>query len=143
MAFYIWLLVGIVLLGLELMVPGVVLAFFGCGALLVALLVLFLPLSLSVQILILLFSSLLFLILFRKRILEKITQKEKKVEFDSVVGEKVQVIKTIPPGLTGQVELHGARWSAEAHRDDLEIPEGSWVIIRGRKNITLIVEPIK
>ncbi len=38
------------------------------------------------------------------------------------------MIETIPPGLTGHVELHGSQWGAEAHRVDIEIAEGTWAI---------------
>ena len=143
MAFYLWLLAGLIFLGLELFVPGVVLAFFGCGAILVAVLVLIFPMPFGLQLFIMLASSILMLILFRNKLLNKLTSDTKKIRFGSVVGEKVKVIETIPPGLTGHVELHGSQWGAEAHRVDIEIAEGTWVIVRGRKNITLVVEPIK
>ena len=143
MAFYLWLLAGTVLLGLELFVPGVILAFFGLGAILVAFLVLLFPMPFGLQLFIMLASSILMLILFRNKLVKRLTSDTKKIAFDSVVGKKVKVIQTIPPGLTGHVELHGSHWKAEAHQVDIEISEGTWVIIRGRKNITLIVEPIK
>ncbi len=143
MAFYLWLLAGLIFLGLELLVPGVILAFFGCGAILVAFLVLIFPMPFGLQLLIMLVSSILMLILFRNKLLKKLNPDNKKIKFGSVVGKKVKVIETIHPGLTGHVELHGSGWGAEELRVDIEIPEGTWVIVRGRKNITLIVEPIK
>jgi len=142
-AFYLWLLAGIILLGSELFVPGVVLAFFGCGAILVALLLLIVPMPFGLQILIFLVVSIALLVFFRNKLLKRFSPDNKKIAFDSEVGKRVKVIETIPPGLTGKVELHGSQWKAEAHREDMEIPEGTWVIVRGRKNITLIVEPVK
>ena len=143
MAFYVWLILGVVLLGLELFIPGVILVFFGIGAVLTALLLFIFNMSLGLQIFIFLAASILSLVLFRKKFLSKWTKEDKKIEFDNIIGEKVIVVKTIPKGLTGKVELHGSQWSAEAQRDDIEIAEGTWVIVRGRNNLKLIVEPLK
>ena len=52
------------------------------------------------------------------------------------------ITRTIKPGLIGKVELHGSQWKAEAQRDDLEIKEGAWVIVRCRNNLVLIVESV-
>ena len=143
MAFYIWLILGVILFGSELFIPGVILVFFGIGAVFTALLSLIFNMSLGLQIFIFLGVSILSLVLFREKFLSKWTKEDKNIEFDNIIGEKVEVVKTIPKGLTGKVELHGSQWNAEAQRDDIKIAAGTWVIVRGRNNLKLIVEPLK
>ena len=64
----IWALVGIILLLLEFMMPGLIIAFFGVGALIVALICFLTDISLNTQLLIFIVSSVLSFILIRQMI---------------------------------------------------------------------------
>ncbi len=139
----IWFAVGVLLLLLEFASPGVVMLFFGIGAWLIAILCLFIDISINMQLAIFILSSLLLLIslrkwfktLFQGRFEPNEAGEEVLKEF---VGKKAFVTREITAS-GGKVEFQGSNWGAEA---DTIIPQGTAVEIVGRNNITLIVKPI-
>lgn len=141
-----WFLVGLVLLVSELALPGFVIIFFGFGAWITALLVGFglLP-SFNAQLLVFLISSVLCLVVFRrkgKRLFEgkvsRILNPESSM--DDVRGQRAVVLQAITPGAAGgRVEFHGTLWSAES---DVAIPAGQMVEITRQDNLTLYVKPL-
>jgi len=138
-----WALIGLGLILAEFMLPGLIIIFFGLGALLVALVCVFADISLNMQLLIFLISSIVMLVSLR-RWLKTIFVGKKKGQAGSetvcdFVGERAVVKNKIQPDLPGKVVLHGTNWSAEA---DVAIEEGAAVRIVGQRNITLKVEPI-
>ena len=141
-----WFLVGLVLLVSELALPGFVIVFFGVGAWITALLVGFglLP-SFNAQLLVFLISSVLCLVVFRrkgKRLFEgKVTRiLNPESSMDDVRGQRAVVLQAITPGAPGgRVEFHGTPWSAES---DVAIPAGQMVEITGQDNLTLHVKPL-
>lgn len=140
----IWFAAGIILLVLELIVPGIVLVFFGVGALLVSLAV-FLGLvkSISTSIIIWLVISFLLFIFLRRIILKFIPSKSSYqfVEEDvDMVGKVVEVVSTIDnKGSDGRISYSGTTWPAIS-RSGIITP-GSKVRILYRDNISFIVEP--
>ncbi|MFQ5710079.1 MAG: NfeD family protein, partial [bacterium] len=62
----VWFVVGFIMILLEFAIPGIITVFFGLGAWLVALLCLFLDLSVNLQLLIFLVSSVSLLVFLRK-----------------------------------------------------------------------------
>lgn len=142
--YLVWFVVGIVMLLLETAAPGLIIAFFGVGAILVGTLCLFLDLSLNAQLAIFIASSLLLLILLRKYLKSVFTghvnaKQEADQELQEFVGDKAVVIKEIKGGMKGRVELRGTQWDAEAAED---IAEGAMVEITGKDSITLKVKAI-
>jgi len=139
-----WALIGLVLILSEFMLPGLIIIFFGMGALLVALICLFVDLSLTMQLIVFVVSSIVMLVSLRrwmKRIF--VGKKEGQGGSETVcefVGELAVVKTKIEPSLPGKIVLHGTNWSAEA---DAAIEEGAAVRIVGQRNITLKVEPVK
>jgi inner membrane protein len=141
-----WFLVGLVLLLSELMMPGFVIVFFGVGAWITAALVAFglLP-NFNAQLLVFLISSLLALVLFRKRgkkYFEGSVSGAMKPgdPFDEIKGQRAVAISAITPkGPGGQVEYHGTPWSAES---DVPIAAGQPVEIVERNNLVLRVKPV-
>ena len=137
----IWFVVGLVLLLLELALPGLIVAFFGVGAWIVAIVCLATDISLNTQLLIFIGSSILLLLLLRRwlkgifmgHIVSKQDIRENLEEF---VGKKAVVKEKIVPKAGGRVEFRGTDWAAEA---DEEIAEGTVVEIVGKDNITLKV----
>jgi membrane protein implicated in regulation of membrane protease activity len=141
----IWFLVGLVLLLLEFAAPGLIIFFFGVGAWIVAAICLFTDVSLNIQLVIFLITSVLLLLSLRKWLktifVGHVGSKQNLDELlQEFVGEKAIVKKQITPELKGRVEFHGSNWDAKA---DETIEEGTPVEIIGKKNITLKVKSLK
>ncbi|MHC4912392.1 MAG: NfeD family protein [Planctomycetota bacterium] len=140
----IWFLIGIVLLVMEFVMPGLIVAFFGFGACVVALVCLLTDISLNAQLIIFIGSSVLSLLCLRKWLkgifLGHTSSKQNlKEDIREFVGQKVVVIEKIVPNLGGKVEFHGTNWQAEAHE---EIAAGAVVEIIGKDNLTLKVKSL-
>jgi membrane protein implicated in regulation of membrane protease activity len=141
-----WFLLGIFFLLIELLHYGFIFFFFGIGALITSLITwLGITDSLSIQIIIFIASSVISLILFRRKLSKvfkgKVTGKisdEKSI--DDIKGERVIVVSDIiPNSLGGKVEFHGTVWEASA---DVPIKKGQVVEIVDRVVLTLKVKPI-
>ena len=140
----IWCLLAIVLLLLELAMPGLIIFFFALGAFIVALVCLLTDISLPIQLLIFIAASIISLLALRRYIkgvfMGHIASKQNITEnLSEFVGEKAVATTSITPKAGGRVEFHGTSWQAEA---DEEIPEGTVVQITGKDNITLKVKPL-
>lgn len=140
----IWFLIGILLLLMEFIMPGLIIAFFGIGACVVAVICLFADISINAQLIIFIVVSVLSLLCLRKwlrgiftgHVKSKQDMTENLREF---IGEHVIVKTKIVPKLGGKVELHGTDWQADA---DQEIAEGSVVEIIGKDGLTLKVKTL-
>ena len=135
----IWFLVGLGLLLLELVLPGLVILFFGVGAWVTALVCAFTNINLNVQILIFLVASLLGLVLLRKYLKARFfnrSNKEIDDQLEEFIGHKAKVINDFKDG-EGKVEFKGTRWSA---RSNDPVAKGDWVIIRSKDSLTFNVE---
>ena len=140
----IWFIIGIIMLLLEFALPGLIIFFFGIGACIVALISLIVDVSLNLQLLIFIISSVLLLIGLRKWLrgifFGRINAKrDLEQHLEDIVGQKVMVTKKILPDIKGKVEFHGSQWDAEA---DVEIQEGTPVEIISQESIVLKVKPI-
>lgn len=141
---YVWFLVGIILLIMELMVPGLIIMFFGLGAIIVGVVCLFCDISLNWQLVIFLGASLMSLVTLRswlKRIfIGRISGKQDlNEEMADILGQKVVVIEKIIKNKGGKVEFHGTNWNAVS---DDEIDKGAVVEITGKDNLTLKVKSL-
>ena len=140
----IWFLIGIALLFMEFMLPGLIIFFFGVGACVVALVCLFVDISLNWQLAIFIVSSLASLLLLRKALkgvfIGHVTgSQDGKENLEEYLGQRVIVKKTIVPKIGGTVEFHGANWEAQA---DEEIKEGNVAEIIDKDNLTLKVKAV-
>ena len=140
----IWFLTGLVLLILEFILPGLIIAFFGVGAWIVAFVCLVTNISLNTQLIIFIISSVLSLLCLRKWLkgifLGHTGSKQNlKENLDEFVGQKAVVKEKIMPKSGGKVEFHGTNWLAQA---DEEIAEGAMVQIISKDNITLKVKSL-
>lgn len=138
-----WFLAGIVMLILEFALPGLIIFFFGVGACIVGILCLIFDLSLNLQLIIFILTSVISLFSLRKWLKKIFTGKVKSDsgpadDVDDFVGEKAIVVEPISPGKTGRVEFHGAEWKAAA---DVSIKKGTKVVIVSKDSITLNVKP--
>jgi membrane protein implicated in regulation of membrane protease activity len=142
-----WFVLGLVLILSEFIVPGFVIIFFGLGAWITALCTLIgLSPTISIQLAIFLASTVLTLVLFRKkgqryfkgRVTGKLSENQ---SIDDIRGERATVKVDIQPNeIGGKVEFHGTLWNAES---DVAIPKGTTVEVLERSNLTLKVKPIQ
>jgi inner membrane protein len=138
----IWFLIGLGLLLLELVLPGLVILFFGVGAWITALVCAFTDISLNWQILIFLVASLLGLVLLRKYLKNRFfsrSEKEIDDQLEEFIGRKGRAIDDFKEG-EGQIEFKGTRWSA---RCEDPVKKDEWVEIVSKDSLTLQVKKSK
>lgn len=134
-----WFIIGFAFFLLEFIVPGFILFFFGIGAWVAALCTFFVDISLNVQLLIFLGTSLLSVAMLRKYLKDRLGmyREPRKPLEDEFVG-KIAVAETpIAPGRNGKVEFKGTSWDAASA--DI-IAAGQQVVIIETKSIILIVK---
>ena len=116
MGWWIWILIGLGLLAVEVIVPGgIILLFFGAAAIVVGTFVL-LGIGGPVWFQWAMFSALSVasLLTLRGPILRKIKAADDEAEYvDSLVGMAVVVSEDIVPGAKGKAELRGTSWGAQ------------------------------
>lgn len=141
-----WAIVGIIFIFIEFFIPGLVIAFFGVGALITALTTwIGISPTLPWQLLVFIVSSILLLVLLR-RYVKRVFFGGEKGEVDVPnfiveIGKVVPVVEYIQPGeVGGKVRYQGANWLARA---DEPIPPGESVKIIGCDNITLLVKKVE
>lgn len=141
---FIWFLVGLILLLLEFINPGIVIIFFGIGAWIVAFVCLFIDISINLQLSLFLIISILLLLSLRrwfKNLFEdRLYSSEDEAEtMEGFFGKQAIVTKEITPRKRGKVEFRGSFWDAES---DETILEGASVEIINKNNITLTVKTL-
>lgn len=140
----IWFIIGFILFLLEFAVPGLILLFFGIGAWLVAILLLFVDLSLNLQLIIFLITSIITVLLFRKWVKKIIWTRKHSTELvdvdDEFIGKLGKAETAISPGQNGKVNFKGSAWDA---RSEEFIEPGESVVIIGNESILLIVKSTK
>ena len=146
----VWLFAGIFLIFVEFFIPGVVIVFFGVGALITAFAIMItdalsIHFSMTLQMAVFLVSSLGFMLLLRNKLkatfLGKAMDDGEQRTFNVEIGKMVPVVELIEPGeVGGRVRYQGTLWSA---RSDKRHMPGESVVIVGCDNLTLIVENLK
>ena len=143
----IWFIVGLALLVLEFITPGLIIGFFGAGAWIVAIICLlsaYVAESLNAQLIIFIIASVLSLLLLRKWLkgifIGHVKSKQDMTQdLNEFIGERAVVKEKITPKAGGKVELHGTNWIAKA---DEEIAAGTVVEIIAEDNLTLKVKVV-
>jgi membrane protein implicated in regulation of membrane protease activity len=142
----IWIIAGILLVLAEILVPGLIIIFFGASALVVALLIwLGLVGSYAFAIGLWLFMSLVLVLVFR-RVARKIFPSRSSYRFveDDVgaIGSEVKAVADIDDTtFNGRIEYAGTSWQARSKEGT--IPAGSRVRLLYRDNIHWVVEPVE
>src|SRR5512139_2091748 len=118
MAWWIWVLGGLVLLVAEVTTPGGFFAvFFGAGAILVgALKALGWEGPAWAEWLVFTILSIVSLALFRKPLMRRFNLSSGKA-VDRLEGETAVVTEDVPPGGVGKAEMRGASWTARTTGD--------------------------
>ncbi|MBR4350367.1 MAG: NfeD family protein [Bacteroidales bacterium] len=136
----IWLLCGVIGLALELILPGLIVLFFGCGALLTGIATWIFPsLQIEGQLIVFVVSSVVLLLVFRKMLRNRFFNNSKESDdelADEYIGKAAVALTDFANG-HGEVEFKGSKW--EALSAD-EIRKGDTVVISSRESIKLTVE---
>lgn len=138
----IWFIIGLAFFLLEFVVPGLVLVFFGVGSWLVGGLTFAFDLSLNQQLIVFITASILFLILFRKKLQYKLgpPQYSREIIEDEFIGKTAIAETDIAPGQRGKVTFRGTTWDA---RSEDAVQKGESVLITGNESIILIIKSKK
>ena len=136
----VWFLIGLGLLLLELILPGLVILFFGAGAWVAALVCAITDINLNIQILIFLVASLLGLVLLRKYLKNRFFSKkdgEAQDQLEEFIGKKARAVDAFSEG-EGKVDFKGTRWSARCTEP---VAKAQWLTVLSKDGLTLIVKP--
>jgi len=142
---FIWAVIGIACIGLEMLMPGFVIFFFGLGALLTALCSLIPGVESALWLQILIFvvfsiSSIVFLRRHFARIFAgSVFDSSRETEEKADAGEIAEVTEPIGPDAAGRIRFRGTTWKALSTGG--VIPAGTRVRIVTRKGMEYIVEP--
>jgi len=127
MAWWLWLLVGLALLGIEMLTPGGFFTiFFGVAAIIVGVLARF-GLAGPAWVQWVWFSglSIASLLFLRKPLLDWMRKREvKRPAVDTLVGETAVILEPVSGNSVGKVELRGTSWSARS-ADGASLPIGA------------------
>lgn len=142
---WLWLLAGVILMLLEFVIPGLVICFFGFGAVLMSLLLAVCPeLSWNWQLFWFTIFSLTTLFCLRKFIPKIFKgrfggEDDLDIDNDAVRNAPAVTVSELTPGIPGKVEFRGSIWEAVANEP---IPAGTPVVVLKRDNLTLIVREL-
>ena len=141
MEWWIWILLGLLLLVAELVTPGgFYFIFFGVGAIAVGVLAGFNAAGpLWFQFISFSALSLLALGLFRERLL-RLTRGGSRQRVDSLIGETAVAVDEISLNGFGKVEMRGTSWSAR-NVGDQPLKRGERAKVERVEGLTLIVRP--
>lgn len=140
---YVWIIVGIVIMSMELFLPGFILCFFGLGAVLTGLLMIFIHMGVNTQLILFAILSIILLVSFRRYaqgyFTGRVSNKDPKgAPMENHAGETAIVAEDIiPDSPRGKVEFNGTMWNADA---DVEILKGAKVTIVERHGLTFKVK---
>jgi membrane protein implicated in regulation of membrane protease activity len=144
MDWWIWIVLGLVLLVGEMVTPrGFYILFFGVGAIIVGILVGFsIAGPLWFQIIVFSGLSLISFWLFRQRLVQS-TDRNAPDRVDSLIGEIAVVTEEIPSRGIGKAEMRGTSWSAHnigelalarGQRCRVERVQGLTIYVRAEQN---------
>ena len=135
----IWLAVGIVLLILEIITPGYVLANFGVAAIGSAIAA-WLGADLLWQVIVFIALSLISFVTVRPLLMRTLIKDTVPTGADALIGRSARVIERIPmPPENGRVQIDGDNWLATSV-DGNVIEEGAVVTVKRVESIKLFVE---
>ena len=138
MEWWVWVILGVVLLAAEMVSAGLFLVFFGVGGIVVGVLVRFHVIEAAwMQWLAFSVVSLGFLALLRKPLQHKLKINVRKDQ-DTMLGERAVASGEIAAGGLGKVELRGSTWQAR-NQGDSAVKAGQGCRVEKVEGITLLV----
>jgi membrane protein implicated in regulation of membrane protease activity len=139
-AHWVWLTLGVLLAGLEMLVPGVYLVWLGIAAIITGVLTGLLHLSLPVQVIDFVFLSLIIAFSARRFLSDSPIRSADPLmnrRGARMVGEIAVVVQTIEHG-SGRVHIGDSEWNVRGP----DVAAGERVRIIGTDGATLLVEPL-
>lgn len=142
----IWAIVGVVCIGMEMLLPGFVIFFFGLGALLTALVSLIPFVSDATWLQVILFAvfSVISLVFLRQRFAKifagTVFDSRHADPEETGAGETAEVIETVSPQTDGRIRFQGTTWPARTRAGTI-LP-GSRAIVIERNGMTYIIAPL-
>ncbi len=135
----IWIVIGLVLVALEMVVPGLVIIWFGVGAIIAGIVAFFVHNPVAHYIIFLLVSALG--VFLAQWIGKKITKPESEpVGALRLFGATGLVVQDIKPPEYGRVKVTGEEWLAESNQT---VPAGTKIRVLRVDGTRLIVEPFE
>ncbi len=142
-----WLIIGVMLLFLELALPGFILFFFGLAAMITAVVAWLTPLGIAWQLGIFIVSSVVSVMTLRNVIQTKFFKPKELADGEepdedvvlAAPGDRAVVGVAIAPPAEGRINYSGTSWRATA---DEKIEEGEIVAIVHQDNLVIHVEKI-
>ncbi len=143
---FFWILLGVSLMLLEVLIPGLVVIFLGFAAILVGLAINFGFIEGVLTSLTTWFISSIALVLgFREMLLKLAPQGDitiaKLDEQKELLGQIVTVINAVGPKPGGRIFFQDSTWPAMTQKE--VIPKGAKAKILTRLNLTYIIEPLE
>lgn len=137
---FVWLLLLIVFIIVELITMGLTTIWFAGGAVL-AIILAMLQVPLAIQVAVFLIASILLLIFTRPIAVKYFNKDRLKTNVEGLVGRQAVVISEIDNlnGI-GQIQVSGQEWSARTVEDGIVIPVGEVVVVKAISGVKLIVE---
>jgi membrane protein implicated in regulation of membrane protease activity len=141
MAWWIWIVLGAILLGAEVVIAADFwLVFFGASAFILGLVGAFgITLPLPVQWMLFAALSVLGLWLYRGRLKKRLGRADREMA-PELVGESAVALSRLPMGERGRVELRGTMWDARNEGPEA-IEEGGRCTVVQVDGLTLTVRP--
>lgn len=138
---WMWVVLGMVLLLGEVLTPGgFFIIFFGASAVVVGLLkALGLEMALSYELMIFAILSIMGLVFFRKPLQQRFRQLTPDLPVDELSGELCTTMEEIAAGATGKVELRGTAWNA-VNAGSEPLPKGRACLVEKVDGLTLTVK---
>lgn len=138
---FVWLVLLILFIVVELATMGLTTIWFACGALIAAIAAA-LHAPLVVQVGLFLLVSIVLLCFTRPIAVRYFNKDRVRTNVESMIGRQAIVISEINnlEGV-GQVTVSGQEWAARSRIDEIPIPVGEVVVVCAISGVKLIVEP--
>src|SRR5262245_47235463 len=135
-----WLLLGLILVGLEMAASGgFYFIFFGVAAIVIALLDLAgIVTETWVQLLLFSALSVASLLFFRNPLMRRLNLTGGTTDIDSLSGSRGTVLEAMEPGAPGRVEVRGTTWSAR-NVGSVSLAHGARCNVVRTERLTLLV----
>ena len=135
-----WFIIGVLLLLLELMLPGMVIVWFGAAAIGVGLLDLIIPMNWQVEFAVFSILSVVLLVIGRPIVTRRINTESEQPNLNQrnreFIGKRYKLTEALKDG-QGSLNINDTRWRIRG--DD--VPKGGWVRVTGVDGLELLVEP--
>jgi len=140
-SYWVWLTLGLVLAGVEMLIPGVYMIWLAAAAIITGALTATLDLSLPMQVINFVFLSLIIAFSARRFLRDRPIESQDPLmnrRGARLVGQTATVVQAIEHG-SGRVKLGDSEWIARGPN----VAAGECVRVSGSDGTTLLVEPLR